>query len=712
MIALLAVGSSLAQEEESPAPSAEGGRAAYLIRVPLPIDGQIDADVRQAVRRALDDASRRKAQPTVVLDFRVAKNQDEFGRGSQFGPTYELADFLASPETAAARVVAFVPQSIAGHAVLAVLAADEIVMAPDAALGDAAIDEDRISPGQRSAYTEIASRRNTIPAPVALGLLDPEQEVLDVTTEVSREFVTRQGLAKLEKDHTIRSSEVLIPAGQAGKLRGEDLRRLGMVSYLAENRTELARALDLPPEALRDDPSLGGDWRAVRVDVKGPIRAATVDSARKLIEDQVRLNDVNLVFVAIDSPGGSPVDSVQLANFLAFQLDPGKVRTVAYVPEQARADAALIALACDDVLIGPRAVLGGPGAHEFTAPEIQQTTAVVREELAPRQGRAWSLPVATFDPDLEVFRYTHLDQVGYFSEAEAKALPDADAWKQGAAVTTPGSVFSAKGDEAVQFQLARRVVNSAGDLVRLYGLEGDPAHIAPSWTDLLVRALASPWMAALLFIVGGAAMYVELQTPGIGLGGFLAAVCFALFFWSRFLGGTAGWLEVILFAIGVVCVLLEIFVLPGFGVFGLGGGLLILVSLVLASQTFVLPRNPYQFGRVITSLWTVIGGVAGAVAAIVLLHRWLPKAPVLNRLFLEPFSPAEAEEIRRREALADYSDLLGQEGVATTVLKPGGKVRIGDREYSVVSDGDVVPRGARVVVIEARGNHVVVQSLL
>ena len=77
----------------------------------------------------------------------------------------------------------------------------------------------------------------------------------------------------------------------------------------------------------------------------------------------------------------------------------------------------------------------------------------------------------------------------------------------------------------------------------------------------------------------------------------MAAVCFLLFFWSRYLGGTAGWLEVMLFVAGASCVLLEVFVIPGFGIFGLGGGALILASLILASQTFVVPQNDYQFDQ-------------------------------------------------------------------------------------------------------------------
>jgi len=129
----------------------------------------------------------------------------------------------------------------------------------------------------------------------------------------------------------------------------------------------------------------------------------------------------------------------------------------------------------------------------------------------------------------------------------------------------------------------------------------------PGWADHLIQALASPGVAVLLLVIGGVALYIELHSPGMGIGAFAAAICFLLFFWSRYLGGTAGWLEVSLFAAGVVCLLLEIFVIPGFGIFGLGGGALVLVSLILASQTFVWPHNEYQVGQLEQSLLTVAG---------------------------------------------------------------------------------------------------------
>jgi membrane-bound ClpP family serine protease len=177
------------------------------------------------------------------------------------------------------------------------------------------------------------------------------------------------------------------------------------------------------------------------------------------------------------------------------------------------------------------------------------------------------------------------------------------------------------------------------------------------------------------------------------------------------LGGTAGWLEVLLFLLGVACLMLEIFVIPGFGIFGLGGGALILVSLVLASQTFVLPRNEYQATEFRNSLLMLAGATLGTIVVILLINRWLPRAPIVSQMILQPPTQEEAEAISASESLAHFERLVGMHGVAVTPLVPGGKARFGRTTVDVLTDGDFVPRGAEVEVVEVQGTRVVVRAV-
>lgn len=685
-------------------------RAGRLIRVPLPITGNVDIQVRRSIERAVNDLRSGDQRPVLVLEF---VPQNKFGEGSNFGRALDLAQYLAGPELGGIKTVAFLPHSVHGHGVLVALACEELVMAPDAELGAAGVDEPakkEIDPTYRAAYRQIASQRRTVPPELALGMLDKDLEVLKVETEVSTEYVLRSDFNALRAKHNIQSQTVVKRPGEYAQFTGREGREAGFVKYLATDRATLARALSLPASAVEEDPSQGGDWRPIQVSLKGPVTAAQVSRVERIIEDRMRDDDVNFVCLRIDSPGGDLSESVNLANFLA-SLNRGQVRTVAYIPTQALADAALVAMACDQVVMHKGALLGGSGA-EFIGPEETRLVAsTVRENLAKNKERSWSLIVALVDPDLPVFRYTQQDsgRVAYFSEAEAGEQPDRDKWNRGGAINEVGEPLQLKGLRAEELGVAQHVVKDFGEFKEVYGLQNDVALVEPGWADYLIDALASPAVAWILLLVGGAAFFMELHAPGVGIGGFVAGVCFLLYFWSRHLDGTAGWLEALLFLAGVCCVLIEIFVLPGSGVFGLGGGLLVISSLILASQTFVLPRNEYQMGQLRDSLLGLAAAGAGIIVAALVMRRYLPHTPLMRHMLLEPPSGDELADLLQRESLVDFSHLVGQQGMAVTQLTPSGKARFGQSIVDVMSAGEVISRGAEVVVVEACGNRVIVR---
>jgi membrane-bound serine protease (ClpP class) len=267
------------------------------------------------------------------------------------------------------------------------------------------------------------------------------------------------------------------------------------------------------------------------------------------------------------------------------------------------------------------------------------------------------------------------------------------------------------GAEAKDLGLASETVESFDELKQLYGLQNDPKLIEPNWADTLVEALARPELAALLLILGGVAVYAELHAPGVGVGGFIASVCFLLFFWSKFLHGTAGWLEVMLFLAGLCSLLMEIFVLPGVGVFGLGGGLLIIASLVLASQRFVLPHNETELHELRNSLITVGAAIVGMLALGMALRRYLPHAPIFNRMLLQPPQPSFPGADAGGAGGYDHQHLLGRRGTAATQLTPSGKAQFGDELLDVIAPGEVVDRGAAVEVVQVRGPHVYVRPV-
>ena len=223
------------------------------------------------------------------------------------------------------------------------------------------------------------------------------------------------------------------------------------------------------------------------------------------------------------------------------------------------------------------------------------------------------------------------------------------------------------------------------------------------WAEELLTALASPGLAWLLLLIGGAGLFIELKTPGFGFGGFVSLVAFIIYFWSQYLHGTSGWLEVLLFLAGLVCVAAEILVLPGFGVLGLGGGLLVIAAIVLASQSFVLPTNDYQIRQMQESLLGILAAVVGTTAVALVARRWLPSTPVLRDVLLVP--PASADDVVEDP----FADLVGLTGTTTTRLAPAGKALVAGVVRDVVADDDLVEPGHAVRVVAVRGGRVFVR---
>jgi membrane-bound ClpP family serine protease len=718
------------QGEDQPAPpsgrenpAAAGAEAELgegrLIRVRLPITGNADTHIKTAIDRALAHLTRLprdpERRPTLILEIAPDRRRAQFGEGTDFTRALSVADHLMRKELAPVKTIAYIPRTIKGHGVLVALACEELVMHPDAELGEAGINEDAargIDSKTVGTYQQIAAARRTVPEAVALGMLDRSLQVLKVETDQGIEFVLRDELEALERNHTIVSQEPLAPAGSMVTFSGRDGREYGFVKLLASDRDALARGLAVSPQAVIEDQSLVGDWRAVMLSIDGPITPRTVRQMHTLMGTELRDRKVNWIGIKINSSGGELEDCLRLADTIA-EFDANEVQTVAYVPVDASGGAALVALACDQLVMHPEAHLGGTGTVELDRQQLDEATVALQESLSKNVDHDWSLLAAMIDPDIELFTYrnTQTGEVRYFSTEEADALPDAADWDKEVRIKAVGEPLRLAAQRAQDLGIATQVVDSFDEFKQLYGFESDPRTAEPNWALELVEALSSPALAVLLLVIGFVGIYIELHTPGLGAGAFVAALAFLLFFWSNFLHGNVVWFEVLLFLGGIFFLLLELLVMPGFGVFGLGGAAMILASIVLASQTFVLPQTELQREEMRRSLTIVAAAAVCVIGAAMLLRRYLPYTPMFRTLLLNPPPEEELLDIEYREALADFSALVGQHGTAATNLMPAGKADFDGRLIDVIAEGLPIDRGQTVVVVKARGNRVVVRAV-
>lgn len=714
--------------DPKPGPAPPDQNLAALVRVHLPLIGSADQTLQTTIRRSRDRLlhlarERRDPQrPVLVLQLDSPPQGDEEAVGSQFERAFGLARFLCSHEMAGIKTVAFVPHSLRGHGVLLALACEEIVMSSDAMIGEAGAHDppnNAMRDTVIAAYREIAETQRTIPIALAVAMIDPSMEVVQVEAEDGTHFLSRDALDEFAANHEIIKEQVLVPGGTLAQFDGREGRQFGFVKYLASSREGLAEALDVPLESLIQDESLAEAWRPVVIDISGELTPKMASRFETLLGVAVQQHGANWICVRIDSSGGDLEAGLRIASSLA-RLDANTVRTVAYVPAEATAAAAVIALACDQLAMHPTARLAAvapvrpqPGAlnrHRAAAaaPDAERAAAVlsIRESLAPRTDHPWSLLAAMIDPSIDLASYSNraTGETRWMSPEEVASQPDAQDW-QVIADVKERLVFD--GQQAQQQGLAWRVVDTFDELKQHFGLEGDVPNPQPNMALEFVEALATPELAMILLMVGFAGIYIELRTPGVGAGAFVGAVALLLFFWSKYLNGTAGWLEVLLFVAGFCFVLLEVFVLPGFGIFGLGGGALMLASLVLASLTFVRPHSEVELEELAHSVGTVALAGLGVVAFIVVSRRYLPQTPVFRHMVLEP--PSE-DELTQRENIVDYSSLIGATGHAATDLRPSGRARINHELVDVIAEAEPLDSGTPLVVVEARGNRVVVRA--
>jgi len=379
-------------------------------------------------------------------------------------------------------------------------------------------------------------------------------------------------------------------------------------------------------------------------------------------------------------------------------LEHSPVKTYTYVNPKAFSAGAFIASATDRIYMAPGSVIGA-------------ATPVM---LAPGAG-AQALPKSYEE------KITSAMRALIRSTAEAKghnpavfeAMVDADLGLKvgGTQISPKGKLLTLTNEEAAreygeppQPLLSAGTVNDVSALVSTAGLHAAKlVEVKPYGFEVLARWISV--ISPLLILVGFVAIWAELKAPGLGLGTAVAVVAFGLFFLGYFAAGLAGWEEVVLFVLGAMLLALEIFVIPGFGVAGIAGILLIVAALLLAmverwpGQTW--PDWP-QWQAALTRLGL---GLGGALAVGAWLLRWLPKTSVFQRLELAATLGA-ADGYTTATAQAELP--LGAPGVAETVLRPAGKGRFADRLVDVVTEGDFIAKGERIKIVAVLGSRVVV----
>jgi membrane-bound serine protease (ClpP class) len=412
----------------------------------------------------------------------------------------------------------------------------------------------------------------------------------------------------------------------------------------------------------------------VRIDVSGVIELGLAPFIARSIREAQEAG-ARAVILEIETPGGR----VDAAERIVDAVRNAEIPVYAFVNMRAFSAGALIALATRQIYMRPGAVIGA--ATPITGEGVKAPEKIVSAMRSEMRALA---EARNLDPRV------------------AEAMVDEEIEIEG--VVERGKLLTLTTEEAVRIGYAREVADWDA-LVTTLGVQDAPVQDAEiNWAERVVRFLTHPMVAPMLLSLGFLGLIIEIKTPSFGVAGAVGAAALSAFFGGHLLLGLAGWEELILLVAGIVLVAVEMFVIPGFGIAGIGGVIAILAAFYLSMVSHLATPGDYIQALGVFSLSLIVVIVAGWA-----LLRHLPRSGRFTRsgLMLGGATSREtgylSAEIR--------PELVGAVGVALTDLRPAGAGRFGDERVDIVSGANWISAGTPIRVVRSDGYRHVVEPV-
>lgn len=395
--------------------------------------------------------------------------------------------------------------------------------------------------------------------------------------------------------------------------------------------------------------------------------------------EKAKENNSDLVIMQLNTFGGE----LAAADKIRTMLLQSEIPVWAYINNNAASAGALISIACERIYmhsgssIGAATVVNQNG--EVQPDKYQSYMRSLMRTTAETRGRRPDIAEAMVDPDVEV-----------------KDIVDS------------GKVLTFTTEEAIANQYCEGQAENIAELLKTANITNyniEEQHY--TFIEKVINFLINPMISGLLImlIIGG--IYFEFQSPGIGFPLAMAIIGALLYFAPLYLEGLAANWEIIIFVVGILLLAVEIFILPGFGVAGIGGIICIISGLALS----LVGNIGFDFSIVpssnmIQSFSTVIISVSIAFP----LAIWLGKKMFTNNVFGNKLALATEQKASEgyTVSLPEFDTLVGKEGTAETILRPAGKVRIDNDIYDAVAQISYIDKGEKIRVVEHENSNLVV----
>lgn len=473
---------------------------------------------------------------------------------------------------------------------------------------------------------------------------------------------------------------------------------------------------------------------AAVIPCKDMIDDGLYQSVQRRSQEAMAMGATYLIF-EIGTYGGILKSGDDISKY--FILDLGKkVHTVAYITTEAISAGAMISVACKDIIMLENTTIGdcapvqiGGKLEGVEREKAESFTRAAFMRAAEANNYPEALLKAMVTQQLEVYRVMNL-KTGEYEFFETKDVP-----KDESEYDIEGKKLIVKDDElltltatqAQEYGIARTQVSSFKEVLAfLEDRDGvvfsdTTIRLETNWSEELVRWLNSPAILGVLAMLAMLGVYVELNTPGLGIPGLLAVVCVVIIVGSKYLIGMANWVEVAVFMVGIILLLIEILVIPGFGLAGFLGIVCILggmFGMLIKNPPDRLPWPRPEYGGwdpFIEGMTGIMLGFVGFVILACLIAKYLPKMQFLSGLMLTPAFKAEEIEIKASITAPPDSTVsgidVGQMGEVTSPLRPAGSAKFGECLVDVVAEGQFLEKGDSVEIIEIHGNRVIVKKI-
>ena len=390
-------------------------------------------------------------------------------------------------------------------------------------------------------------------------------------------------------------------------------------------------------------------------------------------------NNAAAVVLQINTFGGRVDAAVQIRDALL----KSPIQSIAFIDTRAISAGALISLAANAIVMAPGGTIGAATPVQSTGTETQPTS----EKTVSYMRKEFSATAESRGRDKLV----------------AEAMVDSDVSIPG--VTARGKLLTLTTAEALKLKIADFEASTLRSALDQLGLkDAEIRETGTNWAEEFVRFLTNPVVSSLLVSIAMIGIIVEIRTPGFGVPGALGLSSLGLFLWGHWLVNLAGWEEFLLAAAGIVLLLIEAFVIPGFGIAGVLGIIALLGGLMLST----VGDGATMDALIAAASRLGISLVIAIVASLAIL-RYLPKTRVGRHLVLS--TDLTAASGFTSEPLVEHT-LVGKLGIAMSTLRPAGIADIEGKRIDVVSDGEYIEAGEPIRVDHVDGNRVVVRRVV